>query len=506
MKINFKSLVVFTFFSLLLISCSDDYLERSSQTNVADGVVYSSLQGLEAIMQGNYRLLFSNDVGNPGFQGMPGKLWLYDSRCEDVVFSKGSWFYMDQFLWYQGELSTTPYQNWKFYYKLILNANNILKYVGNFEESPQRCSIEAEARTLRAYCYFYLIRLYQHSYAHLDKIEELDSSDPKSVPGVILKVTPDNEFVGRSSIQDCYDLILSDLQKSENLFENAVERDHKSMININVVYGLLARVNLELASKTNLTDAKTYAIKARKSYPLMSVTDYKSGFNNINNPEWIWGLDVQGDQSSMWISLYSIITSNVQGENYSNQGIWFAMDNKLHEQIDPDDVRSQVFVPSQAYNNPLKHKQLKFLYIKGHLSAHVLMRSSEMLLIEMECEARLGNESKAKSLLKELRDIRLVEGESVLSSKTGDEFLEEIYLERRMELWGEGFRFFDLKRQHKGMERNSERWQKATTIPSSEERYLKAGEPLLNMQIPQKEFESNEALDYGKDQNPQARL
>src|SRR5690625_6936794 len=56
----------------------------------------------------------------------------------------------------------------------------------------------------------------------------------------------------------------------------------------------------------------------------------------------------------------------------------------------------------------------------------------------------MGDDGRAAQVLYELVSAR--DDQYTLSSNTGDDLLEEIYLNRRLELWGEGFRFFDLKR------------------------------------------------------------
>jgi hypothetical protein len=41
----------------------------------------------------------------------------------------------------------------------------------------------------------------------------------------------------------------------------------------------------------------------------------------------------------------------------------------------------------------------------------------------------------------------------VLSIKTGQALIDEIMVQRRIELWGEGFRFYDLKRTNSPLDR-----------------------------------------------------
>jgi hypothetical protein len=73
------------------------------------------------------------------------------------------------------------------------------------------------------------------------------------------------------------------------------------------------------------------------------------------------------------------------------------------------------------------------------------MRSSEALLIEAESKARLNDLQGAVETLNELRRKRNL---SDLSATDFDKegIIDEILLERRRELWGEGFRLYDILR------------------------------------------------------------
>lgn len=85
----------------------------------------------------------------------------------------------------------------------------------------------------------------------------------------------------------------------------------------------------------------------------------------------------------------------------------------------------------------------------------VMMRTSEIYLIKAEAAAHLaGKESIAQETLKALRDARMKEGKIAKAvTETGDDLIKEIWLERRKELWGEGFALTDLIRNQQSVER-----------------------------------------------------
>lgn len=77
--------------------------------------------------------------------------------------------------------------------------------------------------------------------------------------------------------------------------------------------------------------------------------------------------------------------------------------------------------------------------------------------------------------------------------------MDEILLQRRIELWGEAGRLFDIKRLKLGFNRDyvgTNHPEKLTSINTT------PGSIKFALPIPQTEFDGNKALDPTKDQNP----
>ena len=127
------------------------------------------------------------------------------------------------------------------------------------------------------------------------------------------------------------------------------------------------------------------------------------------------------------------------------------------------------------------------------------MRVPEMLLIEAESAARLGNETEARRILNE--DFMSYRDKSYNCTKTGLELgklttdetgslLEEIILQRRIELWGEYGRIYDIKRLRQGFVRTAEMGHPITALLTS----LKTNDPESFdwvLTIPQAEMDAN---------------
>ena len=124
------------------------------------------------------------------------------------------------------------------------------------------------------------------------------------------------------------------------------------------------------------------------------------------------------------------------------------------------------------------------------------MRSDEMLLNAAEACARQGKESEAKDLLWQLQDMR----GAVRTEASGEELVKAIWIERRKELYGEGFALFDIIRNELPLERtgNHVDWGGATPFPARSWRLI--------YQIPNTELLNNESMTDAVwpngDQNP----
>jgi hypothetical protein len=124
------------------------------------------------------------------------------------------------------------------------------------------------------------------------------------------------------------------------------------------------------------------------------------------------------------------------------------------------------------------------------------MRSGEMYLIEAEALARLDKPVEAAAVLESL-----VKPKNALyvAPLIKDALIAEILLQRRIELWGEGFSLLDIKRLKQGLNRPSGtgNHQPAVavvyTLPAEDKTFL--------YRIPQAEIDANASIDLD-DQNP----
>jgi hypothetical protein len=128
--------------------------------------------------------------------------------------------------------------------------------------------------------------------------------------------------------------------------------------------------------------------------------------------------------------------------------------------------------------------------LAGSIGDVPMMRVAEMFLIEAEARARKGGQdAAARTALFGLMSNR--DPNYVLSTNSGQALIDEIMLHRRVELWGEGFRFTDLKRTNSDLDR--------TSVPNTNATFsvtmnVPAGDKLWIWLFPQDEINNNTAI------------
>lgn len=130
-----------------------------------------------------------------------------------------------------------------------------------------------------------------------------------------------------------------------------------------------------------------------------------------------------------------------------------------------------------------------------------MMRAAEMYLIEAEALAKTGKEGEAVAVLEELVKSRFPA--YVAPATSGQALIDEILLQRRIELWGEGFTLLDMKRLNKDLKRTvgtPAKGEHDAGLAVVTERPITSNSFLWR--IPQTEIDSNDKL-TAADQNPQ---
>lgn len=446
--------------SILFLSagCSKDYLETSPTDKVSQEEIFSSIENASTAVNGIYRFMFQRtDLVSTNVQNKPGVTGILlgvDFMGEDIGISAANWYTSTGEGNWQAARNDNHNVNQYYYrtfYKIIGDANFILDNIDAVNATDeQKNTLKAQALTLRAYAYSYLIQFYAKRYD--------GSASNNAQLGVPLVLKSSDGALPRSTVSEVYAAIIKDLDDA--MAFNITARSNKSQVNLHVTWGLRARVALTMQDYEN---AILYAKKVIDSglYPLMNQENYLKGFNDATSlSEFIWATMPTQDQDDAFGSFFAQIAYN------ANTSFMRAnpkrINQALYDQIPETDVRKSLWEPSPNAENfplplasfnrqPYMSRKFSIKAPGGSLGDVPLMRTAEMYLILAEAYASSARDGLAQEALFELTKVRDLSAEK--STKTGSSLLSEIWINRRVELWGEGFRYLDLKRLNQPLDR-----------------------------------------------------
>jgi hypothetical protein len=233
----------------------------------------------------------------------------------------------------------------------------------------------------------------------------------------------------------------------------------------------------------------------------MTTAQYQAGFSQISNPEWMWGSLIPSAEATIYASFFSHIDVSTGG--YAALGTQKKITKALYDQIPVGDVRRTLFQAAPGTATSPQYNQLKFrVPTPGNWAADYLyMRAGEMYLIEAEALARQGGaqEANAKTVLETLVKARFPAYSAAAFSGTA--LVNEILLQRRIELWGEGFALMDIKRLKTGLNRPTGTGNHGSPNFNPSIYTTGPADARFIMKIPQAELDTNPMIP-ASDQNP----
>lgn len=487
----------------LAASCSDSYLETEPTRYLEEDAVTETMQKdpsqVQAYVTGAYMNFYCGGdywTSHDDF-GIPAIKLATDLFCDDIAYNRdGHWFCFD----YQLDNRQGNYRRvgstWNQLYCVIDNANTIitmLKPAEGEEPSDESAKIMlGEAYALRAYCYFWLINLWQHPY-----------NAGTEQPGVPLK-TETEYRQERVSVGEIYTQILSDIATGYGYLEG--EGFHNSKIGLSEYAAAAIYANV-LMFTGDYDNAAKYAEIAAKSCPLNSESDMLGGFNSLDMPEVIWGYNVTSETTGYYASLFSHVDSYMIG--YGGQvGYRKLVASELYDQIADNDVRKKWFGYNADYNvlgiaydyetelGLTQYIQNKYrdAYTTGtgdpFTSAIIYFRSGELYFVAAEAYYLAGNEAMARTMLETVMKTR-IPGYAFAGS--GDALYQEICLQKRIDTWMEGNRYLDVKRRNETIDR-SKSTNHAADLPSYNAVTYSSRDYRMIYHIPTTEMENNPAI------------
>lgn len=507
-----------------IFSCTDE-LNTNPTDSTSGDVLFSDVKKANVALDGIYRAMYDATKWSANWQAeefaVSAFILTYDLMGEDMVQNEGGsgWFWYD----YRYNVKTDytnksgrPYSVWYFYYTVISNANSIIAAKENIAGEPSEInSLIGQAYALRAYSYFSLIRFFQQTYI-----------GHENSPGVPIYTTPttnSSEGKPRGTVADVYAQIDDDIKEALRLLapDKSAPRTHPSHIDYYVANGLKANIALE---KNDWATAEAAAHIAQSGgTTMLTRTDLNNdfAFNDASAPTVLWGVKIIAEQSTSFDSFFAHMDASA---SYYAENSRKCISTWLYNQMSDTDVRKNKWwlgplTEDSELGPELSYNQFKFQFsdATNALGDYIFMRHEEMMLIEAEAQCMQSKYTQAREILKTLMaerdpnyDIAALANTNSLTTNDANgpttpaggskTLLDEIILQRRIELWGEVGRIIDIKRLKTGFTRNfadSNHADKLLSRNTTNPEY-----PDFVMSIPQSEFDGNENMDETTDQNP----
>jgi starch-binding outer membrane protein, SusD/RagB family len=465
-KYIYIAIASIAFLPTLLVSCSDEFVDRPVEYSIDAENYFNSKSDYEEALTGAYDMLHSSFInvlmgeiasdntfcGGNGPNDVPG----YQS-VDDMIHTP---------------VNTQIKQLWDWMFVGVQRANYILEFKDktNFTGKNQ---IIAEARFLRAYYHFELVKWFGGIQMVGDK--RFAPGDEKSIP--------------RSSVPEVYASIESDLiYASQNLSVVAAQKGRATSGSALALLGkaylyqgkyvqaattfenLIATGKYRLVTTADLTPAQITA----------GLTPFGSIFEDAgeNGPESVFEIqytDVEGGSYGGLQNIEGNVAVGFAGP-FGYEGPVFADGNnfnlptpKIANAFEAGDLRKEVTIldmatwipanPGTTYTK--QHEDTGFFNRKyiprtrrpeaaGDVKLtspnnYRAIRYADVLLMAAEAFNKTGNDAKARTYLNLVRDRAFGDTNHRITA-SGGALYDFILTERRMELVGEGHRFFDLVR------------------------------------------------------------
>ncbi|MEP0366880.1 MAG: RagB/SusD family nutrient uptake outer membrane protein [Cyclobacteriaceae bacterium] len=354
---------------------------------------------------------------------------------------------------------------WPAAYNIIATANNAVFGAQNISaDADVKLALEAEARFVRAFVYYHMVRLF-------GDIPYVSEKTPANVMATLSK----------SSEEDVYQYIADDLEFAKQHLPMTHPGNIRSRATRGSAYTLLASVYLTIEDWQNAYDNAKWVIDNRGELNYDLVADYQDLFNSAlqdGQVETVFSLDYKGiivgkaginddfmgalngirgaDKNGWGVSVPSMAVYNSFPDDDYRKAVTFESETLI----------DGVLVPYDQYPNEQRPHCAKYFRFYGEAqnegrktdNNYAMFRYAEVLLIAAEALNEIsGPTAEAQGYVNQVRG-RARNGAatpadvSTTEAADANAFRETVLEERRIELAFEFKRWYDIKRRKLGDE------------------------------------------------------
>ncbi|MBY0476773.1 MAG: RagB/SusD family nutrient uptake outer membrane protein [Chitinophagaceae bacterium] len=427
MKRIFLYTIVGAGLAFLGVACKKQ-LNTSPQTSLLKLVTFSDLQaGLRGVYDGFQSTSYYGNNANSGnpsaYSALPD---LMGDDFVETLESLGNWNTMSEMIY----ASDNGIVNAAFIqpYEIISRANNILQSISPFETGSTDAEskrIKAQAYAIRAHCHFDLMRYFAVDFGR--------NSSALGVPYVTV-FDPNNALTilpSRNTVKENYDFILKDLDSALANFRlggNTTANTNRAFIDSVTVYAMRARVNYYASQWASVITDANVALGLR---PLTNSAGYASMFTT--------GTEATPSSEVYWAVPSDGTLNPGRATNGTNAS--YRVTNALTSVINGFGgayVNSSVTRFNQVSVGGVS-RTLCWKY--PGIRSFKVYRAGELMLMRAEAKHNVSD----ITAINDLNDLRINRGVAI-GAEVGPALLNAILTLRRVELLGEGHRWFDLRR------------------------------------------------------------
>lgn len=392
----------------------------------------------------------------------------------------------------QSRVSATSehvYNYWKAVYHNIARCNAVLMHLDVVKDAALKNQYEAEARFIRGYHYFNLVRLYGPVFIvdkRLDAVSALNYE--------------------RSTIEDVYTFLTNDLQFAADHLPAFYPEEEKGRLTSWAAKALLAKVRMtrgmyDTDTKDLLKDivknggfdlqptyAAVFDINNELNNEIIFAIRYTSGGKGLGSPFGNWFAPL--------LSGAAVINGDGNGYNYPTDDLVSCYSSA--------DTRKDVTIALDYTDD--KGKVVDRRYVKKYLSPVILkedgdadwpvLRYADVLLMYAEVLNELEGPASALPYINKTRERAGLTALQAIDVPNTHQMRMALEKERRLELAYENHRWFDLIRTERVFDVMHEHWNTETYYADiiAKTGPIVLNENLLLLPIPQKEIDINQAI------------
>ncbi|MCE7993325.1 MAG: RagB/SusD family nutrient uptake outer membrane protein [Roseivirga sp.] len=425
-----KKLIYISALLVIVLAACEDALDLAPSAAISSVTYFTNDQQLETGVIAMYDAIQGvNSTSTNDNHGIQYEFYLTEMRSDNTrtKASEGEAAQFESFNIRSTNGIVLDY--YRSMYNVIFRANTVLENI-DVASDANRAQFEGEARFVRAYAYFNLVRLYG------------------AIPLVDRIIGPQEEDVSftRASEADIYSLITSDLEMAVTALDNT----HVNRASQAAAQAMLAKVYLTTGSNYVGAQQLLESIINGGNYSLEG--DFKDVFYNESNNEVIFSIgyvpDLASDSqnfSAEWLNA----VGRTSGVNYVTADAREALDNiggdrtalsYRQDALQPTQFQVVKYLPNGDSNLGISPTSTDPTQAGNDW---IVLRYADVLLMHVESILAGGTDTSVASALQSFQQVRDRAGlTDAVTSITKDELLAE----RRVELAFENHRWFDLAR------------------------------------------------------------